>query len=224
VQAMLYTIALCDFHHMRIARSCTLAGMQALTGAPNTQPTNDFDEVHVLLARRLPGVRLDSVVQGWAYLEEFERGIEAFARIRAPTPEDDRWLGVCYFKLFDDTRALDMFIRAGDRGALGARVNQAHLLRCLERSADSARILDSIDPNRLSRYDQVLYFRVRSIHEETGGNIGPHCGMLKRLGERRKERRSSMSLRHQSLHNSAFSMPATDGRNVRSGTLSVASR
>jgi tetratricopeptide (TPR) repeat protein len=50
-------------------------------------------------------------------------------------------------------------------------VNQAHLLRFLERGEESARILDTIDPQRLSRYDQVLYFRVLSIHEETGGNI-----------------------------------------------------
>jgi tetratricopeptide (TPR) repeat protein len=132
---------------------------------------SDWEEVNALLARKLPGVRLDSVVQGWAYLDDFERGIRSYGGLASPSAEDDRWLGVCHFKLFDDMKALEMFARAGDRGALGARVNQAHLLRFLERSAESSRILDDVDPTRLSRYDQVLYFRVRSIHEETGGNI-----------------------------------------------------
>jgi tetratricopeptide (TPR) repeat protein len=131
----------------------------------------DWEEVNALLARKLPGVRLDSVVQGWAYLDDFGRGIQSYDCLASPSPEDDRWLGVCYFKLFDDMKALEMFARAGERGALGARVNQAHLLRFLERSAESSRILDDVDPGKLSRYDQVLYFRVRSIHEETGGNI-----------------------------------------------------
>jgi len=131
----------------------------------------DWDEAAALLARRLPGVKLDSIVQGWAYLDDFDRGIQAYSVLRAPSPEDDRWLGVCYFKLFDDLRALELFSRAGDRGALGARVNQAHLLRFLERGEESARMLDQVDPQRLSKYDQVLYFRVLSLHEETGGNI-----------------------------------------------------
>jgi tetratricopeptide (TPR) repeat protein len=138
---------------------------------PRSRLVTDWEEVTALLARKLPGVRLDSVVQGWAYLDDFERGIRSYQRLASPSAEDDRWLGVCHFKLFDDIKALEMFARAGERGALGARVNQAHLLRFLERSAESSRILDDVDPTRLSRYDQVLYFRVRSIHEETGGNI-----------------------------------------------------
>jgi tetratricopeptide (TPR) repeat protein len=141
------------------------------SGFPPTLQRDGWDELSALLARTLPGVRLESVIQGWVYLDQFERGILAYSDIESPSPEDDRWLGVCYFKLFDDANALKAFIRAAQRGALGARVNQAHALMFLDRSAESTRILDQLDPERLSPYDQVLYFRVRSIDEETGGNI-----------------------------------------------------
>ena len=146
--------------------------MAKLHSNPAPAPQRDgWDELSALLARTLPGVRLESAIQGWAYLDQFERGIQAYSGIEAPTPEDDRWLGVCYFKLFDDANALSAFVRAGQRGAIGARVNQAHALMFLDRSEESTRILEQVDPERLSRYDQVLYFRVRSLDEETGGNI-----------------------------------------------------
>ena len=129
------------------------------------------DELDALLARTLPGVRLESAVQGWVYLDRFERGIRAYHEIPEPTPEDDRWLGVCYFKLFDDVNALEAFTKSSQRGALGARVNQAHALMYLDRRAEATRILDQLNPEVLSRYDQVLFFRVRSLDEETSGNI-----------------------------------------------------
>jgi tetratricopeptide (TPR) repeat protein len=145
-------------------------GQPALQPGSNLQ-RDGWDELSALLGSHSPGVRLESVIQGWAYLDQFERGIQAYSEIESPTPEDDRWLGVCYFKLFDDANALSAFVRAGQRGAIGARVNQAHALMFLDRSEESTRILEQVDPERLSRYDQVLYFRVRSLDEETGGNI-----------------------------------------------------
>lgn len=129
------------------------------------------DDVYSEIARRFPGIRLVSRIQAWAYLDEFERGIEEHQRTESPTADDDRWLGVCYFKTLDDDRALEFFYRAVSRGAQAARVNLAHVLRFLDRGEESARELDAVDVRALSRYDQVLYYRVRSIHEETNGNI-----------------------------------------------------
>ena len=124
-----------------------------------------------MVARRLPGVRLVSPIQGWAYLDEFQRGIDAYQELENPSGDDDRWLGVCYFKTLEDAPALAAFYRAVERGVECARVNLAHLLRFLDRGEESARELDAVDSSKLSRYDQVLYFRVKSIHEETNGNI-----------------------------------------------------
>jgi tetratricopeptide (TPR) repeat protein len=140
-------------------------------GPSSTLQRDTCEELDALLARTLPGVRLESTVQAWAYLDRFEQGVRAYQELNERTPEDDRWLGVCYFKLFDDVNALEAFTSASQRGAIGARVNQAHALMYLDRREEATRILDQLNPEGLSRYDQVLFFRVRSLDEETSGNI-----------------------------------------------------
>jgi len=143
----------------------------ALFGPSSTPQRDVWEELDALLARTLPGVRLESAIQGWVYLDRFERGIRVYHKLAEPTPEDDRWLGVCYFKLFDDVNALNAFTSASQRGAHGARVNQAHALMYLDRREEATRILDQLNPDGLSPYDQVLFYRVRSLDEETSGNI-----------------------------------------------------
>ncbi|MDF1522150.1 MAG: hypothetical protein P1P87_04945 [Trueperaceae bacterium] len=146
--------------------------MTVLRSADMTDPQDrEADSIYATIAQRLPGVRLVSRIQGWAYLDEFERGIAEYHKLISPSPDDERWLGVCYFKTLDDEKALEHFYRAVQGGATAARVNLAHLLRFLDRGEETARELDAVDPRQLSRYDQVLYFRVKSIHEETNGNI-----------------------------------------------------
>jgi hypothetical protein len=41
--------------------------------------------VDKLVEARYPGVRLESPVQGWVYLEEYDRGIAAYQDLSAPT-------------------------------------------------------------------------------------------------------------------------------------------
>lgn len=130
-----------------------------------------MSEVERRIAEQYPGVVLDSAVQGWAFLEDFRRGIEAYGEIAQPTPADDRWLGVCHFQLFEDLEALEALYRAVARGEEGARVNLAHLLRFLERADEAAVELKRVVAEELNRYDQVLFFRVRSLHEEYNGNL-----------------------------------------------------
>ena len=124
-----------------------------------------------MVANRLPGVELVSDVQAWAFLEQFERGVDAYAEIDHPTPQDDRWLGVCLFQLVRDLEALEALYRALNRGEHAARVNIAHVLRFVDRSEDASNELSRVEPNMLSPYDQVLYYRVLSIHEENNSNL-----------------------------------------------------
>ena len=140
---------------------------------PGPGPTThvDSDQVTALLARQLPGVRLVSAVQGWAFLELFQQGINEYIKISEPTADDERWAGICHFKLFDDNAALELLTRAASRGAMGALINKAHVLMFLDRSDESVKLLDKVDPRRLGAYDTALYHRVRSLYEETGGNI-----------------------------------------------------
>ena len=59
-----------------------------------------------------PGATLESVVQGCVYLEEFDKGIEAYRDITNPSGDDDRWLGVCHFQRVEDALAQEAFERA----------------------------------------------------------------------------------------------------------------
>jgi len=128
-------------------------------------------DVSGLVAERFPGVRLESSIQGWAFLEEFQEGVASYGRLKDPTPQDDRWLGVCLFQLVRDLEALEALYRALNRGDEAARVNIAHLLRFVEKGDEAAVELRRVRIGELLPYDQVLYFRVLSIHEENNGNL-----------------------------------------------------
>ena len=118
-----------------------------------------------------PGAGIESVVQACVYLEEFDRGIETYSTIGEPTADDDRWLGVCHFQRVEDAQAQDAFERSIQKGQQAARVNLAHLLRMSDRADRAADELQKVDFARLTPYDQVFFLRVKSIHEETNGNL-----------------------------------------------------
>lgn len=128
-------------------------------------------DVWELVQHSFPGVRLESAVQGWAFLERFEDGITAYERLASPSPKDDRWVGVCYFQLFRDLDALEALFRAANRGEEGARVFLAHVLPFVERAEEASEELRRTNFDLLTDYDKALYHRVRSIREETGGNL-----------------------------------------------------
>ncbi|MEX2542278.1 MAG: hypothetical protein WD314_10740 [Trueperaceae bacterium] len=128
-------------------------------------------QAQALVHEKYAGIELESAIQGWAYLGEFDIGIQVYQSLTLPTAKDDRWLGVCLFQRFEDMLAQEAFFRALSKGEEAARVNLAHLLRFLERSEEAVAELVRVDVNKLSPYDKVLYLRVSSLHEETNGNI-----------------------------------------------------
>lgn len=132
--------------------------------------------VEAQVAERFPGVKLESKIQGWVFLEEFEQGVACYEALERPSAQDDRWLGVCYFQLFRDLDALEAIYRAINRGDEAARVNAAHLLKFVERSEEARAELEKVNPESLATYDRVLYHRVLSIHEENNGNLRDALG------------------------------------------------
>jgi hypothetical protein len=130
-----------------------------------------LEDAQVEVEAFYPEIRLESPVQGWAYLERFEAGIKTYAQLIAPTAVDDRWLGVCHFQLLDDMRALEAFYRAVARGEIAARINLAHLLRFLERGGEASSELRAVRPSDLNPYDRVFLLRVTSLDEENNGNL-----------------------------------------------------
>lgn len=127
--------------------------------------------VNDLVTSRFPGVVLESDIQGWAFLERFQDGLLEYERLESPSPEDDRWVGVCHFQLLHDMEALESLYRAINRGAEGARVYIAHVLPFVERSEEASTELARVNFDALTPYDQALYHRILSIREETNGNL-----------------------------------------------------
>ena len=129
-------------------------------------------DVQSKVTEKYPGVELESVIQGHAYLQCFEQGIEVFESLNNPTPEDLRWVGVCYFQQIRDMEALEAFYRAIDAGNSAARINLAHLLSFIEQEEEDDRAnLSDIDPDALPTRDAVLFYRVTSLKEEANGNL-----------------------------------------------------
>jgi tetratricopeptide (TPR) repeat protein len=127
--------------------------------------------IQSLVNERYPGVVIESPVQGWAFLDEFERGIETHKSLLRPTALDDRWLGVCYFQLVQDMNAMEAFYRAIVRGDEATRINLANLFMFIDRTNKAFDELQRVKITQLNTYDRVLYFRVRSLLEERNTNL-----------------------------------------------------
>lgn len=130
-----------------------------------------MEDVWALIATTYPGVKLESEVQGWAFLERFQEGIEAYRAIPNPSPKDDRWAAVCYFQLLHDLEALELLYRAANRGEEGAHVFLAHVLAFVDRGEEALLELEKVNLGELSTYDLALYYRVLSLREENNGNL-----------------------------------------------------
>jgi len=134
--------------------------------AKNTQT-----DIRRQISEVYPGVLLESDLQGWVYLEAFDKGIALYENLAAPSAADDRWLGVCYFQLFDDLSAVEAFHRAAAKGSAAAHINLAHAYIYIERSSDVLSELAKVNFDTLPDYDKVLYLRVKSYYEEVNVNL-----------------------------------------------------
>lgn len=128
-------------------------------------------DVWSIIAEAFPGVRLESEVQGWAFLERFEEGLEAYAAMHSPSPKDDRWAGVCQFHLLRDLEALELLYRSANRGEEGAHVYLSHVLPFVDRAEEAWQELEKVNLDALTNYDLAFYYRILSLREETNGNM-----------------------------------------------------
>lgn len=130
-------------------------------------------DITTIIEARFPGVKLESPVQGWVFLEEYEKGIEEHKRIipTHTTAQDDRWLGMCYFQLADDLKAIELFYRAVARLDEAAKINLAQVFMFVDRAREGLDLLDNVDVASLSPYNQVYYYRIKSIYSENFGHI-----------------------------------------------------
>ncbi len=149
-------------------------------------------DIYTIIEEKYPGVVLESPIQGWVYLEQFEKGIEAYNDIipTHATPQDDRWLGVCYFQTFDDLKAVELFYRAAARGEKKAHINLAHAFLFIERSSQVLTELTKVNFEKLDTYNQAYFLRVKSLYEEQNGDLQnalQHAEMAWRLMQKLPE-------------------------------------
>ena len=127
--------------------------------------------IQALINEKYPHVVLESPIQGWVYLEEFDEGITQYESLKHPTAQDDRWAGVCYFHKVEDMRAIELYYRAIARGEQSARINLAHAYHFIERGAEVMSELMQVNFEQLNPYDKVFFLRVKSIHIENNGDL-----------------------------------------------------
>lgn len=131
----------------------------------------DLDHVQKLISERFEGIVLESAVQGWVYLDDFARGLAAYEAIKKPTPQDDRWAGVCYSMLRRRMEATELLYRAVARGEEAARIELARVLDFTDRSEEATAELAKVDPEKLSPADRVLLQRAKSLQQEFSGDF-----------------------------------------------------
>jgi tetratricopeptide (TPR) repeat protein len=132
----------------------------------------DLPHVQKLIDERFEGIVLESAVQGWVYLDKYERGLAAYKAIKKPTPKDQRWAGVCHLMLHQRIEAQEVLYRAVARGEEAARIELARVLDFMDRSEEATIELNRIDVAKLGAADRVLLLRAQSLQQEYAGNFG----------------------------------------------------
>ncbi len=107
----------------------------------------------------------------WIVAGEHALGWAAYEAIAAPTPEDDRFGGMCLFNLHELQRAKNLLLRARARGCDAAGIDLATVYRQLGHVGLSRSVLDRVDPTRLSTFDRTLALRERGAQHYTAGEL-----------------------------------------------------
>ena len=130
-----------------------------------------LEGVQTLVNQIYPGVVLESPVQGWAYLQDYERGMDEYKKLRSPTAKDDRWVGECHFQLCDDFTASEQFYQSTDRGNEASKVDLALVTNFIGSPKELKSLLDDVEFSKLHLKDKALFYRTRSIYEQWNGNL-----------------------------------------------------
>lgn len=127
--------------------------------------------VQELVARKYPGIALESAVQGWFYLGDYQQGVDTHKALYRPSFRDDRWLGECYGILRQRDAAKEALLRAVARGEEAARIQLARVLGFMERGDEASQELEKVNRDRLKPADKVLWYRAKSIYEDRVGYV-----------------------------------------------------
>jgi tetratricopeptide (TPR) repeat protein len=129
------------------------------------------ENIQQIISQKFPGVVLDSPVRGWWYLDQYQKGIEAYRNIKKPTAEDERWVGACHFLLLNDKAAAKHHHQAIQNSSMAAHIDLAHLFMFTQNMDDVLPELNKVDFEALKTTDKIYYLRVKSYYEEQQCNL-----------------------------------------------------
>jgi tetratricopeptide (TPR) repeat protein len=129
--------------------------------------------IYELMREKYPDITLESPIQGWVYLEDYEQGIKNFedTHVYKRTAQDMRWVAMCYFQLLDDHQAVPFYQTAIYRGAKEAGIGLAHAYMFTDRIDMAMPELEKIDFEQLKAQDKIYFLRVRSYYHEASANL-----------------------------------------------------
>lgn len=129
------------------------------------------ENIQQIISQKFPGVVLDSPVQGWWYLDQYQKGIEEYHKLKCASAEDDRWIGACYFLSGNDLTASKYFSQAIRRRSKTAHINLAHCHMFTNQRDEVTAQLSNVDTESLNAFDRAYYFKVMSYYEQTNTNL-----------------------------------------------------
>jgi DNA-binding SARP family transcriptional activator len=100
-----------------------------------------------------------------------ERGLELYAALAMPTPEDARWAGACLETLERFSEAKDLLIRSRARGCVAAGIGLASVYRQLGDRKRAHDTLESIETASLTTFDLALAGRERGLLRLLEGDL-----------------------------------------------------
>lgn len=129
--------------------------------------------IYTLIKEKYPDIVLESPIQGWVYLEDYDKGIQNFDAISSQqrTAKDMRWVAMCYFQLLDDHQAVPFYQTAIYQGAQEARIGLAQTYMFTDRMALALPELEQINFEELAPQDKVFFLRVRSYYYEVNAKL-----------------------------------------------------
>ncbi|WP_034343942.1 tetratricopeptide repeat protein [Deinococcus misasensis] len=114
----------------------------------------------------------ESDIQICEFMGEFATGVAFYQTLSKPSPEDDRWVGLCYIVLGEQERAIEYLMRSVERGCIAAKIELARLYS-YSRVSDAKNEIYSIDIDKLREYDLALYYRALSVIKLQAGDEIP---------------------------------------------------
>lgn len=105
----------------------------------------------------------------------FQRGLDLYAQVAQPSPDDQRWAGYCLFSLGQLLPARDLLRLAQARGCDAAGLELAMVLRHLGETEEAARQLAAVPLDRLAPLDRIYAQREQAAAQLAAGQPRRAC-------------------------------------------------